>query len=305
MKDLLIKIVHNPEKSDLIALFKSMTLKKNQNPEAIVKNLLSFAKYHILAYNDGKLCGLLSLVEANPSMVVIYDDHPIVSIGYGEFSLKQKMVRKAMNYLENIGISNLRAFIFQNEDNDESFREQNNLYLATEMINTNIHYCLRNKISKDNLRPDKIPDLFRFSPFIAEKREVIQKCYDRVFKDSLDDFINSFGEEESKYWDYLGSNHIPESSVVLKDGKKVIGFIGTRDEGEYIEIGPVGILPEFRNQGLGKALLNYALQNLITLGRTKCYLEVGSRNRVALKLYQSFGFAIYGKKYGYLKRLSP
>jgi ribosomal protein S18 acetylase RimI-like enzyme len=142
------------------------------------------------------------------------------------------------------------------------------------------------------------------SPFTSESKQDLQDCYDLVFKDSFDDFINSLGEEESKHWDHLGSNQLPEASAVLKHGNKIIGFIGIRDDGKYIEFGPVGILPEYRGQGLSKVLMNYAIQNLIEIGRIDAFLEVGSRNQAAYNLYKSFGFKVWAMKHGYLKKLN-
>ena len=52
----------------------------------------------------------------------------------------------------------------------------------------------------------------------------------------------------------------------------------------------LGVVPIFRGQGLGRALLGKALQGFKRCGANKASLEVTSDNITALGLYQSVGF---------------
>lgn len=45
-----------------------------------------------------------------------------------------------------------------------------------------------------------------------------------------------------------------------------------------------------RGQGLGKALTEFGLQQLLLLGVTECMLTVSPENQNAIKLYQNLGF---------------
>ena len=52
----------------------------------------------------------------------------------------------------------------------------------------------------------------------------------------------------------------------------------------------VGVIPEFRCRGLGKALLLRALAGFVKCGAKRAYLEVTARNLSAVRMYRSLGF---------------
>jgi ribosomal protein S18 acetylase RimI-like enzyme len=59
----------------------------------------------------------------------------------------------------------------------------------------------------------------------------------------------------------------------------------------------IGICPEFRGLGLGRALLLKALSGFRQAGLLRVYLEVSAANSAAVKLYQSVGFEVVGTRY--------
>ena len=54
----------------------------------------------------------------------------------------------------------------------------------------------------------------------------------------------------------------------------------------------VGIVPEHRGQGLGRAIVLKALEGFWHSGHATAVLEVTAENRVAVGLYRSLGFRI-------------
>jgi GNAT superfamily N-acetyltransferase len=54
----------------------------------------------------------------------------------------------------------------------------------------------------------------------------------------------------------------------------------------------VGIAPNHRGMGLGRALVMKSLEGFFTVGMTRASLEVTALNQVAVRLYQSLGFKI-------------
>jgi ribosomal-protein-alanine N-acetyltransferase len=54
----------------------------------------------------------------------------------------------------------------------------------------------------------------------------------------------------------------------------------------------IAVDPDFRNQGLGKRLLEYALDHSRKLGAERVELEVRTGNDAAITLYQKYGFEI-------------
>ena len=61
----------------------------------------------------------------------------------------------------------------------------------------------------------------------------------------------------------------------------------------------VGVVPEARRRGLGKALLSRALACLAASGRPVCHLEVRSGNEAARALYAKLDFVLVGRRRAY------
>ena len=73
-----------------------------------------------------------------------------------------------------------------------------------------------------------------------------------------------------------------------------IGYVGTiqgvMDRGPIGAIQNVGVAPEFRGQGLGRALVRKALDGFRQAGLRRAYLEVTAENSSAVQMYRTVGF---------------
>ena len=90
-------------------------------------------------------------------------------------------------------------------------------------------------------------------------------------------FRNEFKNPYSRLW-------------VVEERTLVIGYICTwfiDDEGQIVN---VAVLPAYRRQGIGRFLVQYALQEAKKQGVRSLSLEVRSSNFAAIDLYRSFGF---------------
>jgi len=61
---------------------------------------------------------------------------------------------------------------------------------------------------------------------------------------------------------------------------------------DEIHINNVAVLPQFRAQGIGMALLQHVLIEARRLGATRATLEVRASNAAALRLYERLGFYV-------------
>ena len=72
------------------------------------------------------------------------------------------------------------------------------------------------------------------------------------------------------------------------------GFVGTiqgvMDRGPIGAIQNVGVAPEYRGQGFGRALVRKALEGFHSAGLRRAYLEVTAENASAVMLYRDVGF---------------
>ena len=66
-------------------------------------------------------------------------------------------------------------------------------------------------------------------------------------------------------------------------------------------IATIAIHPDFRHQGIGKKLLEAALDSAYNEGAQSALLEVRAGNQAAIKMYETFGFETVGRRERYYK----
>lgn len=75
-----------------------------------------------------------------------------------------------------------------------------------------------------------------------------------------------------------------------RDGRTMAGFCRTSLDGDVGEVVLIGVLPEWRGVGLGRALLAWGVQHLRQRGAAEVVLSVEALNTNALGLYERAGF---------------
>jgi len=78
--------------------------------------------------------------------------------------------------------------------------------------------------------------------------------------------------------------------LVLEERHALLGYIGFRVVDDQAEMMNFAIDPTYHKMGYGKTLLAYALDALLTKQVKTITLEVRKSNKVAIYLYESFGF---------------
>jgi GNAT superfamily N-acetyltransferase len=263
----------------------------------------SIIQHNVLAYVNDELSGWLGLIEANPSLMILFEWHPFVLPSENEYHIAQNLLKRAFDFTQNLGISNVRVFVDVNKQKEKKFLALQALYESVQMKKTHVHYCMEHSLSKKDIKTTQTPPTMTITSLIDQNKEELLECYHQIFDNGLDDFINSLNEEERTYWDFFALDKNSEASVVLKHNGMIIGFLGARDYGHCMELGPVGLLQEYRGRGLSKILMNHCFTNLISLKKINGYLEVGERNLPAFNLYSSYGFQTVSKKHGFVNRL--
>jgi ribosomal-protein-alanine N-acetyltransferase len=77
------------------------------------------------------------------------------------------------------------------------------------------------------------------------------------------------------------------------------GFVLARVAAGEAEILTLAVAPSARGKGLGRVLLEAAIDAARTKGAKEMFLEVGADNPAALALYAGLGFANVGTRKGY------
>lgn len=93
----------------------------------------------------------------------------------------------------------------------------------------------------------------------------------------------------------IDSTNCPALGWIVLQNKEPVGFILARHLMTETEILTFCILPNFRNKGLGQALVKQLIQNC----QKPIFLEVAIHNQSALNLYQQADFVITGKRKNY------
>lgn len=91
------------------------------------------------------------------------------------------------------------------------------------------------------------------------------------------------------------------AEVSAQDRLQVIGFIVIWLILDEAHVATIAVHPDFRNQGVGQALLARGLLDAIQSGAVLATLEVRLHNASAQALYRRFGFEIIGRRPRYYK----
>lgn len=84
---------------------------------------------------------------------------------------------------------------------------------------------------------------------------------------------------------------------VVEKNRKIAGFVNFIKAADEVQIYNIAVLDEFRNQGLGTRLMNFALSYF--KDTQSAILEVRPSNREAVNLYLKIGFKIINKRKKY------
>lgn len=77
------------------------------------------------------------------------------------------------------------------------------------------------------------------------------------------------------------------------------GLVLARVAADECEILWLLVVPTWRRRGIGRSLLQSALQTAASLGARTAYLEVAEANRAAVELYRAEGFQPCGRRRAY------
>lgn len=93
-------------------------------------------------------------------------------------------------------------------------------------------------------------------------------------------------------------NFCPQATWLVAGPDGCVGTIqGLLDDNGFGGIQNLGVVPECRGLGLGRALLLQALAGFASVGVPRAFLEVTASNDPAVRMYRSVGFRAYKTLY--------
>ena len=79
--------------------------------------------------------------------------------------------------------------------------------------------------------------------------------------------------------------------LIAVDDDRAVGTVALKHEGHgRYELSKMAVEPDTRGQGVGRLLMDAALDAFTSMGGTELYLESNTRLEPALRLYESVGF---------------
>lgn len=132
---------------------------------------------------------------------------------------------------------------------------------------------------------------------LSELRQIMVAAFDGV---SIDQGIERrFGEINGHDWQWRKGRHLDEDVrrdsegiIVAELDGRILGFISTwMDHGAGIgNIPNISLVPESRGQGIGRRLINMALDRFREAGLTHAKIETLQQNAIGNHLYTDCGF---------------
>ncbi len=87
-----------------------------------------------------------------------------------------------------------------------------------------------------------------------------------------------------------------ENRIFVAEDETVVGFLSVEvhhENEDYIYLNDFAVTKEYRNKGIGSALLEVAESYAREINTPKLCLHVEKRNLAAMRLYENAGYAIY------------
>lgn len=89
--------------------------------------------------------------------------------------------------------------------------------------------------------------------------------------------------------------------LVAMEGEALAGYVGSQSVMGESDVMNVAVAPQFRRQGIGQALINTLVQELVQKGNYALSLEVRVSNEPARAFYAKLGFTQAGRRPNYYR----
>ena len=95
--------------------------------------------------------------------------------------------------------------------------------------------------------------------------------------------------------------HLADKNMAIKDGDKVVGYVGSQTVIDESDMMNIAVHPECRRCGIAEKLIDALVNALGEKGSRGLSLEVRASNAPAIALYQKMGFSQVGRRPNYYR----
>ena len=260
---------------------------------AFLKSKQNCPNFIALAREKDVLKGWAGVYHWTDSMSYFLSWHPLVLPLNPAIS--QQLVRECIQYTETSGRNRMEVFLMNlTAEYREYARQCGEIYQAAGMTRGYEWKFMEADLQRLEFSIRETPDSLTLRSLVEIPNDVLWSSYDAAFSSGGDRRYTQQSEiQRRENFESFFSRQVPvdaDASLVMFVGETVVGFvkIDIIAEGTYVH--GVGVIPEYRRQGLAKYLLGNSLRKAAANHHEKMILEVDSDNHAALGLYQSLGF---------------
>ena len=246
-----------------------------------------------LARAGGVLQGWAGVYHWTDSMAYFLSWHPLVIPPNPEIS--QQLVQKCIQYTAASGRNRMEVFLMNLTAEYRDYAAQcGAIYRAAGMVRGYEWNYMEADLRNLDFSTRGIPESMSVRSLAEISNDELWPSYDAAFSNGGDRrYAQQSEAQRRENFETFFSRQVPmdgEASLVLLDGETIVGFvkIDIVSEGTYVH--GVGVVPEYRRQGLAQYILGTSLRRAAENHHEKMVLEVDVANQAAVGLYQSLGF---------------
>jgi len=246
-----------------------------------------------LAREADMLRGWAGVYKWTDSQTYFCSWHPLVLPP--DPDIAERLVRECIQYTVSSGRQRMEVFLMNLTAKYRDYAAQcGAIYQAAGMVPGYEWRFMEADLQQLDFSLRDVPDTMTLRSLTEVSNDALWPSYDAAFSHGSDRRYTE--QSEAMRWESFDdffsrqARYDADASLVLFDGEAIVGFvkIDIIKEGAYVH--GVGVIPEYRGQGLAKYVLGSSLRRAAANGHTKMILEVDSENQAALGLYGSLGF---------------
>jgi ribosomal protein S18 acetylase RimI-like enzyme len=249
-----------------------------------------------LAGKEGEIAGWLALYKPTGlGIAQIWDWHPVVFADENQGEVAAALIQEAFVHLKQAGLHKVAIDFRVNALTQPCFTQHAAWYARAGITEVIEEAFYRRELAGEEAEV-AIPDEYSLGHIADTDWDALSHCWEEVFSSSDDQFFLSLDAQgrSALFADSWNREKplIHAASLTLCRRGSLIGFIrllptyGPTDG----HIAPIGLLREYRGQGLAQALLRTSMQRLQAADCQTISCYVSTSNLAAVSFYEKMGF---------------
>lgn len=248
-----------------------------------------------LAIKEGSIVGWIGVERKTESIGELGRWFPFVIDIPDRNEIAKLLISEVLSYAIENGMKRLEISFDISDENIDAYNERCSWFGSLNWGLVEDTYYM-NMDTSEKIPEASIPEGFHLQQLLEIDDDTLYKCHYAAFTNSEAREFHDFTEDEKRqHFDKLYDRTQPinsKASVVLKHGDEITSMllVVSREDEEHIAI--VAVHPDYRGQGLAKAVLTAGIQEVRKQGANLVSIGVDTVNKPAVQLYKKYGFNV-------------